>query len=97
MIRDGTQKTFLLGSEYKSLDKILDLLYNYVTFLNRKMTVTTEDGGRQNMYAKEPQVEVMDEDYATQAELAKRRWAKVGWVAANRPKLTTGQIIPGIF
>ena len=29
------------------------------------MTVTTEDGGRQNMYAKEPQMEVMDQDYAT--------------------------------
>ena len=46
------------------------------------MTVTTEDGGRQNMYAKEPQVEVMDQDYATQAELANGRWAMVGWVAA---------------
>ena len=97
MTRDGTQKTSLLGSEYKSLDKILDLLYNYVTFLNRKMTVTTEDGGRQNMYAKEPQVEVMDEDYATQAELANGRWAMVGWVAAIGAYVTTGQIIPGIF
>ena len=97
MTRDGTQKTFLLGSEYKSLDKSLDLLYNYVTFLNTKMTVTTEDGGRQNMYAKEPQVEVMDEDYATHAELANGRWAMVGWVAAIGAYVTTGQIIPGIF
>ena len=97
MTRDGTQKTFLLGSEYKSLDKILDLLYNYVTFLNRKMNVTTEDGGRQNMYAKEPQVEVMDQDYATEAELANGRWAMVGWVAAIGAYVTTGQIIPGIF
>ena len=33
----------MLGTEYKSLDKILDLIYNYVTFLNTTMTVTTED------------------------------------------------------
>ena len=89
------------GSGYKSLDKILDLLYNYVTFLNRTMTssshVVTEDGGRQNMYAKEPQIEVMDQDYATQAELTNGRWAMVGWVAAIGAYVTTGQIIPGIF
>ena len=61
------------------------------------MTVTTEAGGRQNMYAKERQIEVMDEDYATQAELANGRWAMVGWVAAIGAYVTTGQIIPGIF
>ena len=61
------------------------------------MTVTTEDGGRQNMYAKEPQVEVMDQDYATQAELANGRWAMVGWVAAIGAYVTRGQIIAGIF
>ena len=86
------------GTEYKSLDKILDLIYNYVTFLNTTtMTVTTEDGGRQNMYAKEPQVEVMDQDYATSAELANGRWAMIGFVAAIGSYVTTGQIIPGIF
>ena len=52
-------------------------------FLNTTtMTVTTEDGGRQNMYAKEPQIEVMDQDYATSAELANGRWAMIGFVAA---------------
>ena len=61
------------------------------------MTVTTEDGGRQNMYAKERQVEVMEQDYATSAELANGRWAMVGWVAAIGAYVTTGQIIPGIF
>jgi hypothetical protein len=89
------------GTEYKSLDKILDLIYNYVTFLNTTMTsssnVVTEDGGRQNIYSKEPQVEVMDQDYATEAELANGRWAMVGWVAAIGAYVTTGQIIPGIF
>ena len=57
----------MLGTEYKSLDKILDLIYNYVTFLNTTMTVTTEDGGRQNMYAKEPHVDVMYQEYGPAA------------------------------
>ena len=49
------------------------------------------------MYAKEPQMEVMHKDYATEAELANGRWAMVGWVAAIGAYVTTGQIIPGIF
>ena len=59
--------------------------------------VVTEDGGRQNMYAKEPQVEVMDVDQSKAAELANGRWAMIGFVAAIGAYVTTGQIIPGIF
>ena len=59
--------------------------------------VVTEDGGRQNIYSKEPQMEVMDQDYATEAELANGRWAMIGFVAAIGAYVTTGQIIPGIF
>ena len=59
--------------------------------------VITEDGGRQNMYAKEPQVEVMEQDNMKQAELANGRWAMIGFVAAIGAYVTTGQIIPGIF
>ena len=70
-------------------------------FLNTKMTsssnVVTEDGGRQNMYAKEPQVEVMDVDQSVQAELTNGRWAMIGFVAAIGAYVTTGQIIPGLF
>ncbi len=61
------------------------------------MTVTTEDGGRQNMYAKEPQIEVMDQDYAKEAELANGRWAMIGFIAAMGAYAVSGQIIPGIF
>ena len=43
--------------------------------------VTTEDGGRQNMFAKEPQIEVIDTDYAKQAELVNGQLAMVGWLA----------------
>ena len=78
------------------------MLYNYVTFLNSTMsssssTVVTEDGGRQNIYGKEPQIEVMDQDYATSAELANGRWAMIGIVAALGAYAFTGQIIPGVF
>ena len=59
--------------------------------------VITEDGGRQNMYAKEPQVDVMDVDQSKAAELANGRWAMIGFVAAIGAYVTTGQIIPGIF
>ena len=59
--------------------------------------VITEDGGRQNIYGKEPQIEVMDQEYAPAAELANGRWAMIGFVAAIGAYVTTGQIIPGIF
>ena len=59
--------------------------------------VITEDGGRQNMYAKEPQVEVMDVDQSKAAELANGRWAMIGFVATIGAYVTTGQIIPGLF
>ena len=61
------------------------------------MTVTTEDGGRQNMYAKEPQMEIIDQEYPQAAELANARWAMIGWVAMLGSYITTGQIIPGIL
>ncbi len=59
--------------------------------------VITEDGGRQNVYGKEPQIEVMDVDQSAQAELTNGRWAMIGFVAAIGAYVTTGQIIPGIF
>ena len=63
------------------------------------MTVTTESGGRQNMYAREPQVAVMEGEssYVEAAEKANGRWAMIGFVAALGAYLTTGQIIPGIL
>jgi hypothetical protein len=82
------------------LTEILSLLYNIVTLLNKSlMTVTTEDGGRQNMFATEPQIEVLQSDKTMneQAELANGRWAMIGFMAAIGSYVTTGQIIPGIF
>ncbi len=61
------------------------------------MTVTTEDGGRQNMFAKEPQIEVIDQDYIKQAETVNGQLAMIGWMAMIGAYVTTGQIIPGVF
>ena len=72
-------------------------MFLYTTMTSSSSTVTTEDGGRQNMFASEPRVEVMDVDQSKAAELANGRWAMIGFVAAVGAYLTTGQIIPGIF
>ena len=72
-------------------------MFLYTTMTNSSATVTTEDGGRQNMFASEPRVEVLDVDQSKAAELANGRWAMIGFVAAIGAYVTTGQIIPGLF
>ena len=60
--------------------------------------ITTEDGNRQNMFAKEPQVEVLDQqDQLREAELLNGRLAMIEIIAGMGAILTTGQIIPGIL
>ena len=69
------------------------------------MTVTTNERGQQNMFAKEPRMYVAQADavafanqtYAEKAELANGRWAMMGWIALVLSYVTTGQIIPGVF
>ena len=72
-------------------------MFLYTTMTNSSATVTTEDGGRQNMFASEPQIEVMEIDQSKQTELTNGRWAMLGFVAAIGAYVTTGQIIPGLF
>ena len=63
------------------------------------MTIVTEDGGRENIYAKEPQM-YLDEitvNHNTKAELLNGRLAMLGVIAAIGAYATTGQLIPGIF
>ena len=72
-------------------------MFLYTTMTSSSSTVTTEDGGRQNMFASEPRVEVMDVDQSKAAELANGRWAMIGFVAAIGAYVTTGQMIPGLF
>ena len=63
------------------------------------MTVVNEDGGRTNVYAKEPQMKVMEVSvtHNEKAELLNGRVAMLGVIAAIGAYLTTGQLIPGIL
>tara|TARA_R100001082_G_C4310196_1_gene136402 strand:- start:89 stop:271 length:183 start_codon:yes stop_codon:yes gene_type:complete len=58
---------------------------------------TTEQGGRLNRYANEPQVEVIDTNYFENAERVNGQLAMLGFVAALGAYLFTGNIIPGLF
>ena len=64
------------------------------------MTYTTEDGGRYNIYAKEPPM-TFDDKYTVshneKAEQMNGRFAMVGIMAAFISYAITGQIIPGIW
>lgn len=63
------------------------------------MTVTNEDGGRLNAFAKEPKMEVMEVSvtHNERAELLNGRAAMIGFIAAVGAYVMTGDIIPGIF
>ena len=63
------------------------------------MTVTTEDGGRQNLFAKEPTM-YAQEITVTHNETAEKlngRLAMLGVIAALGAYAVTGQLIPGIW
>jgi hypothetical protein len=68
------------------------------------MTVITEDGGRTNMYATEPQMyidpitqETNFVDHNTKAEKLNGRLSMLGIIAALGAYAVSGQIIPGIW
>ncbi len=63
------------------------------------MTTVTEDGGRTNIYAVEPQMQVMEIDvnHNTKAELLNGRLAMLGVIAAIGAYLMTGDLIPGVL
>ena len=64
------------------------------------MTTITEYG-KQNIFAKEPPIQIMIENEQNfimeQAERTNGQLAMLGFVAALGAYVTTGQIIPGIF
>ena len=72
-----------------------------IIFLMTKSGVTTESGGRQNMFPSEtrPYIDetVSYDGYPQNAEKVNGRWAMVGFIALLGAYITTGQIIPGIF
>ena len=64
------------------------------------MTISTEDGGRYNVYAKEPQMYYSEEITVTHNEKAEKlngRLAMLGIIAAIGAYAVSGQLIPGIW
>jgi hypothetical protein len=69
------------------------------------MTVTTNERGQMNMFAKEPSMYMTKEDlerygiepYAEKAEKMNGRWAMVGFVAAIISYASTGKLFFGIL
>ena len=66
------------------------------------MTVSTEDGDRQNVFAKEPTMYIdPNKDFSVthneKAEKLNGRLAMLGIIAALVAYAVTGQIIPGVF
>jgi len=63
------------------------------------MTVTTNERGQQNLFAKEPQVKVMEVSvtHNEKAEQLNGRLAMLGVIAAIGAYCVSGQLIPGVF
>lgn len=86
------------------LDTSFFLLYNCVTVLYKTtMTVTTNDRGQMNMWAKEPQM--VYEEYNRKGlmtpmqntEMYNGRWAMMGIISGLTSYLITGKLFFGIF
>ncbi len=63
------------------------------------MTTVIEDGGRTNIYAKEPPITLIDVNnlHNENAEKLNGRLAMLGVMAALGAYAITGQIIPGVW
>ena len=70
-----------------------------------KMTITTNEYGQQNMFAREPKMYISDADaikygmmtHNERAELANGKFAMLGFVAAIISYATTGHLFFGVF
>ena len=88
----------------EGLDPSFFFLYNYVTVLHKTiMTVTTNEYGQQNMFAKEPQMVVESynrkglESPQQYAETYNGRWAMMGIISGFISYAITGKFFFGIF
>ena len=69
------------------------------------MTITTNERGEQNMFAKEPKMYITEKDmqqnevetYAERAEKLNGRFAMMGFVAAVISYVTTGSLFFGVW
>ena len=82
------------------INSYVTLFNNYINSMANS-NVTTESGGRQNMFPTEtrPYIDesVSYDSYPQNAEKVNGRWAMIGLVALVGAYVSTGQIIPGIF
>ena len=82
------------------INSSVTLVNNCITLMANS-NVTTESGGRQNMFPTEtrPYIDesVSYDSYPQNAEKVNGRWAMIGLVALVGAYVSTGQIIPGIF
>jgi len=96
-------KSIQLKLHFLALQKLIFMLHWLIlnTLFMSNSGVTTESGGRQNMFPSEtrPYIDetVSYDGYPQNAEKVNGRWAMVGFIALIGAYITTGQIIPGIF
>jgi hypothetical protein len=85
------------------LDTPFFLLYNVVNLYKQIMTVTTNENGQMNMWAKEP--EMVYQEYNRKGlltpmqttEMYNGRWAMMGIIFGAVSYLATGKLFFGIF
>ena len=67
--------------------------------MSRSISITTESGGRQNIFPTEVQTQLVEDytNYPVEAEKANGRWAMLGFIALIGAYGIKGQIIQGIF
>jgi hypothetical protein len=78
----------------------LDFLYNVTVLNNKTMTVTTNEHGQQNMFAKEPVMYYENYGMDTPNQVKEKyngRWAMVGVIAGFVSYAITGNFFFGIF
>ena len=91
----------VLKHQQKGVDTPSFLLYNLVTIRNKtKMTVTTNERGQQNIFAKEPIMYYENYGMYSPNEIKERtngRWAMLGIIAGFISYSITGNFFFGIF
>ncbi len=93
--------TYVRIFQQRGVDTTPFLLYTSVTVLYKTyMTVTTNEFGQQNMWAKEPTMYYENYGMMTPNQVKERtngRWAMVGFVAGIISYTITGNFFFGIF
>ena len=94
------ENNLFLAYYFTFVNSSVTLVNNYTTSMANS-NVTTESGGRQNMFPTEtrPYIDesVSYDSYPQNAEKVNGRWAMIGLVALVGAYVSPGQIIPGIF